>query len=54
MHQILLAVNAPDTTPPGIFLKLFIFGGLAFVILVTWFVLRGYRNTDGQNDDKRK
>ncbi len=56
VHQILLAVNAPDTTPPGIFLRLFIFGGLAFVILVGWFVLRGYRDTGSQSqtDDKNK
>jgi len=51
VHQILLAVNAPDNTPPGIFLRLYIFGGLAFVVLIVWFVLRGYRDS-GDNDRK--
>jgi hypothetical protein len=48
VHQILLAVNAPDNTPPGIFLRLFIFGGLAVVVFVAWFVLRGYRDSGGK------
>jgi hypothetical protein len=49
MHSVLalgtravLAV-APDTAPPGIFLRLYIFGGLAVVVGIAWFVLRGYR-----------
>jgi len=45
VHEILLAVNAPDTTPPGIFLRLYIFGGLAAVVLIAWIVLRGYRDS---------
>lgn len=48
------AANTPDSTPPGIFLRLFIFGGLAFVVLVAWFVLRGYRDSGDQNDKNRK
>jgi hypothetical protein len=51
VHQILLAVNTPDNTPPGIFLRLYIFGGLALVVLIAWFVLRGYRDS---GDDDRK
>jgi hypothetical protein len=51
LHQAYLAVNAPDNTPPGIFLRLYIFGGLAVVILIAWFVLRGYRDT-GDKDRK--
>lgn len=46
-----LAVDAPDNTPPGIFLRIFIFGGLAVVVAIAWFVLRGYRNS-GDNDRK--
>jgi hypothetical protein len=42
---------APDSTPPGIFLRVYIFGGLAFVVGIAWFVLRGYRNS-GDNDRK--
>jgi hypothetical protein len=49
LHQASLAVNAPDNTPPGIFLRLFIFGGLAVVVLIAWLVLRGYRDTGDKN-----
>ncbi|HEV2638324.1 MAG TPA: hypothetical protein VGX23_24475 [Actinocrinis sp.] len=49
--RVLADVTAPDTTPPGIFLRIFIFGGLAVVIGIAWFVLRGYRNP-GDNDRK--
>jgi hypothetical protein len=49
VHQILLTVNAPDSTPPGIFLRLFIFGGLALVVFIAWFVLRGYRDSGDKN-----
>jgi len=42
-------VTAPDNTPPGIFLRIYIFGGLAAVIGIAWFCLRGYRNS-GDND----
>jgi hypothetical protein len=49
LHQAYLAVNAPDTTPPGIFLRLYIFGGLAVVVLIAWLVLRGYRDTGDKN-----
>lgn len=38
----ILADIASDSAPPGIFLRVFILGGLAFVILCAWFVLRGY------------
>jgi hypothetical protein len=51
LHQAYLAVNEPDTTPPGIFLRLYIFGGLALVVLIAWLVLRGYRDT-GDKDRK--
>lgn len=53
VHQILLAVNAPDNTPPGIFLRLYIFGGLALVILIAWLALRGYRDS-GETRDKNR
>ena len=49
--RILADVTAPDNTPPGIFLRLYIFGGLAAVIGIAWFVLRGYRNS-GDDDNK--
>jgi hypothetical protein len=49
MHSILAA--APDNTPPGIFLRVYIFGGLAAVVGIAWFVLRGYRDS-GDNDGK--
>lgn len=51
LHQATttLAVNAPDNTPPGIFLRLYIFGGLAVVVLIAWLVLRGYRDTGDKN-----
>ena len=51
----LAATSTPgDSTPPGIFLRLFIFGGLAFVVLVAWFVLRGYRDSGDSHDKNRK
>ena len=53
VYQILLAVNAPDNTPPGIFLRLYIFGGLAVVILIAWLELRGYRNSGESRDNNR-
>jgi hypothetical protein len=55
-HFIQLAAtsNPGDTAPPGIFLRLFIFGGLAFVVLVAWFVLRGYRDSGDQSDKNPK
>jgi hypothetical protein len=49
--RFLADVTAPDNTPPGIFLRLYIFGGLAAVIGIAWFVLRGYRNS-GDDDHK--
>jgi hypothetical protein len=51
VHSILLAVNAPDGTPPGLLLRLYIFGGLGLVVFLAWFVLRGYRDS---GDDDRK
>ena len=55
LHQATtLAVNAPDNTPPGIFLRIFIFGGLAAVILIAWLVLRGYRDTGDDTGDKNR
>ena len=50
-HVILADVTSPDNTPPGIFLRLYIFGGLAVVIGIAWLVLRGYRNS-GDGDGK--
>lgn len=51
----LAATSVPgDSTPPGIFLRLYIFGGLAFVVLVTWFVLRGYRGSGDPQDKNRE
>jgi len=49
--QWLADVTAPDNTPPGIFLRIYIFGGLAAVIGIAWFCLRGYRDS-GDNDNK--
>jgi hypothetical protein len=43
-----------DTTPPGIFLRLYIFGGLAFVVLIAWLVLRGYRDSGDPQDKNRE
>lgn len=54
VHSILLAVNTPDTTPPGIFLRLYIFGGLAMVVGIVWFVLRGYRDSGDSSDKNEK
>jgi hypothetical protein len=55
-HLINLAATpvSGDTTPPGIFLRLYIFGGLAFVILIAWLVLRGYRDSGDSQDKNRK
>ena len=55
-HLINLAATSQpgDTTPPGIFLRLYIFGGLAFVILIAWLVLRGYRDSGNSQDENRK
>ncbi|HEV2345187.1 MAG TPA: hypothetical protein VGS97_13905 [Actinocrinis sp.] len=50
----LAAANTPDSTPPGIFLRLFIFGGLALVVFIAWFVLRGYRDSGDPHDKNRK
>jgi hypothetical protein len=47
--RLLADVTAPDNTPPGIFLRIYIFGGLAAVIGIAWLCLRGYRNS-GDND----
>ncbi len=51
VHRILSLANTPDNAPPGVFLRLYIFGGLALVVLITWFVLRGYRDS-GDKDGK--
>ncbi|HEX4790168.1 MAG TPA: hypothetical protein VH372_17000 [Actinospica sp.] len=48
----LLADVASDSAPPGIFLRVFILGGLAFVVFCAWFVLRGYVKS-GDNDDQK-
>ena len=55
-HLINLAATSTpgDSTPPGIFLRLYIFGGLALVVLIAWFVLRGYRNSGDSQDENRK
>lgn len=48
----ILADIASDSAPPGIFLRVFILGGLAFVVLCAWFVLRGYVKS-GDKDDRK-
>jgi hypothetical protein len=48
----LLADVTSDSAPPGIFLRVFILGGLAFVVLCAWFVLRGYAKSGDNEDDK--
>lgn len=47
-----LADVASDSAPPGIFLRVYILGGLCFVVLCAWFVLRGYVKS-GDKDDKK-
>ena len=47
----ILADIASDSAPPGIFLRVFILGGLGFVCLCAWFVLRGYVKS-GDKDDR--
>jgi hypothetical protein len=47
----ILADIASDSAPPGIFLRVFILGGLAFVGLCAWFVLRGYTKS-GDKDER--
>jgi hypothetical protein len=46
--------GTPTTAPPGIFLRLYIFGGLTFVVLCAWFVLRGYRDTGDKNKQQER
>jgi hypothetical protein len=43
---------ASDSAPPGIFLRVFILGGLAFVVFCAWFVLRGYVKSGDGEDEK--
>ena len=49
MH-FLADVNS-DSAPPGIFLKIYILGGLCLVAGIAWFVLRGYVKS-GDKDDR--
>ena len=51
MNVNYLASIASDSAPPGIFLRVFILGGLCFVVFCVWFVLRGYAKS---GDDERK
>ena len=48
----ILADIASDSAPPGIFLRVFILGGLAFVGLCAWFVLRGYVKSSDKDERK--
>lgn len=50
--MLYLADVTSDSTPPGIFLRLYILGGLCFVVFCAWFVLRGYVKS-GDKDDKK-
>ena len=50
MH-FLADVNS-DSAPPGIFLKIYILGGLCLVAGIAWFVLRGYVKS-GDKDERK-
>ena len=50
MHY--LADVASDSAPPGVFLRIYILGGLCFVAFCAWFVLRGYVRS-GDEDEKK-
>ena len=52
MNLTYLADVASDSAPPGIFLRVYILGGLCFVAFCAWFVLRGYTKS-GDKDDKK-
>ena len=47
-----LADLTSDSAPPGIFLRVYILGGLVFVALCAWFVLRGYVKSSDKDDEK--
>jgi hypothetical protein len=47
-----LADIASDSAPPGFFLRAFILGGLAFVCLCVWFVLRGYVKSSDKDENE--
>jgi hypothetical protein len=48
----ILASVATDSAPPGIFLRLYILGGLCFVAFCAWFVLRGYVKSGDKDEEK--
>lgn len=50
MH-FLADVNS-DSAPPGIFLRVYILGGLCFVAACAWFVLRGYVKSSDKDDNQ--
>lgn len=52
MKLTYLASIATDSAPPGIFLRVYILGGLCFVAFCAWFVLRGYAKS-GDKDNKK-
>ena len=47
-----LADLQQDSAPPGIFLRVYILGGLVFVAFCVWFVLRGYLKSSDMDDKK--
>lgn len=47
-----LADISSDSAPPGIFLRVYILGGLCFVAFCAWFVLRGYAKSGDKDDEK--
>jgi hypothetical protein len=51
MVHFLADINS-DSAPPGIFLRVYILGGLVFVALCAWFVLRGYLKSSDKDDEK--
>ena len=51
MVHLLADINS-DSAPPGIFLRVYILGGLVFVAFCAWFVLRGYLKSSDKDDEK--
>lgn len=50
MVHLLADINS-DSAPPGIFLRVYILGGLVFVAFCAWFVLRGYLKSSDKDDE---
>jgi hypothetical protein len=50
MVHFLADINS-DSAPPGIFLRVYILGGLVFVAFCAWFVLRGYLKSSDKDDE---